>query len=415
MSFLHQGLAILETLVPAEKFGSINPDKAFSIAQADTSTEDDLSSLYSNANSYLILDDQIPRDPAVAKQWIDDTSHYFPANAIDVFINDIPDDPHSRFDHGSLHFLLKDIGIDPSFNATTSAFKPEALIIIGTGNGKVVNQLIEKIDPKHIIVMCSDWEEWISSFYEMNWLEIWNRYCVDPERSICALQSDNEISIISSLVRDYLAVLDHAFVYLSPSASTQSKKIHEKLMSRLVDRQVAYKGFAMDEYNMIYNTWNSLQKEPRIFRYPSVVPERLDYLVVGSGPSLDTSIEFIKRNQNNYIVVACASNYGVLRHHGIEVDVLCLLERGEFMVEQYQDVQNKYGPSRTKLLASTTTPYQIFELFNDCMVYFRPSLSPVSIFIENERQMLTNEGPQTVNTGVAFAFAKSIINYSLWG
>ena len=106
MSFLQQGLAILETLVPAEKFSSINSDKAFSIAQDDTSSADDLSSLCSNPNSYLILDDQIPRDPVVAKQWIDDTSHYFPANDIKVFINDIPDDPHSRFDHGSLHFFL---------------------------------------------------------------------------------------------------------------------------------------------------------------------------------------------------------------------------------------------------------------------------------------------------------------------
>ena len=50
----------------------------------------------------------------------------------------------------------------------------------------------------------------------------------------------------------------------------------------------------MDEYNMIYNSWNSLQQEPKIFRYPSTVAKSLDYLIVGSGPSHDSSLEFIK-------------------------------------------------------------------------------------------------------------------------
>ena len=415
MPFLEEGLAILETLVSAEVFGAIDLNKALSSAQSDTSLEEDYKCILSNPESYLVLQDQLPREPAIAKKWIEDTKHYFPAQSIDVFINDIPDDPHARFDNASLHFLLEDLGHDPSYNTTTSAYKPETLILIGAGNGRIARKLIQEINPKNIIILCSTWDEWVSSFYEVNWLDIWNRFCMDPDRTICALQSDNEVAMIAILIRDFLGSLDHAVVYLPPCASTESQTIHHKLMNGMIDRQVAYKGFAMDEYNMIYNSWNSLQQEPKIFRYPSTVTKSLDYLIVGSGPSLDSSLEFIKNSQNNYIIVACASNYGVLRRHGIDVDVLCLLERGDFMIEQYKRVQSEYGITNTKLLASTTTPHQIFELFDDTMLYFRPSLSPVSIFIEDPRQMLTNEGPQTVHTGVSFAFSQNAASITLCG
>lgn len=85
------------------------------------------------------------------------------------------------------------------------------------------------------------------------------------------------------------------------------------------------------------------------------------------------------------------------------------------MVDQYKEVQAKYGQSQTKLLASTTTPYQIFSLFEDTMLFFRPSLTPVSIFIEDPKQMLTSEGPQTINTGVAFAFSQKTSSITLCG
>ncbi len=418
MAFIEEGLAVLKTLISPEVFAEIDQAKAHQYALRDKSSSDDVHSLIHSSESYLVLHDQLPRSPENAQRWLEETKHYFPSESINAFINDIPDDPHSRFDLASLHKAIASLGIDAKDDVTTMSFKPELLLIFATGNGQVVSKLIELLKPRNIAIIVSNWEEWLSSFETTNWLEIWNEYCIRDNHTISAFQTTNSVAAIAYLVKDHLATLDHAFIYLSPIASEDTKETHSRAKSGLIDRQIAYKGFAMDEYNMIVNSWKTLQCKPKVFRFPTLIDNTSDYLIVGSGPSLDNSFDFIKQNQNNYIIVACASSYGTLREHGIIVDILCLLERGavnDCMVEQYTKAQEKYGNCGTKLLCSTTIPYQILSLFEDPMVFFRPSLSPISIFVEDPKQMLVNEGPQTINTGVAFAFSQRARSITLCG
>jgi hypothetical protein len=75
------------------------------------------------------------------------------------------------------------------------------------------------------------------------------------------------------------------------------------------------------------------------------------------------------------------------------------------MIEPYIQLVKQYGSGNTRLLASVTTPAEIFDVFTNTMVYFRPALTPLSLFAENSNQILNYEGPQSVNTGVAFAIA----------
>ncbi len=75
------------------------------------------------------------------------------------------------------------------------------------------------------------------------------------------------------------------------------------------------------------------------------------------------------------------------------------------MVQEYTSAVKKYGSGNTVLLASVTTPSKIFPLFQDVICYFRSALTPVSLFATMPNQVLNNEGPQTVNTGVAFAYS----------
>ena len=166
---------------------------------------------------------------------------------------------------------------------------------------------------------------------------------------------------------------------------------------------------------MLLNSWSSLKCNPRIFSVPFVKNRYGSAIVCGSGPSLDNSLEAIKKLSENSLIISCASNYGTLRKAGIEVDILCLLERGDFMLEQYQSVVDQFGSGKTRLLASVTTPAGLQDLFHEPMVYFRPALTPLSIFADSPDQVLTNEGPQTINTGVALALAIGARQVILFG
>lgn len=406
VDFWREGIAVLESLIGQEGVREISRQKSQEIAQKNRNIYEDLNQQITSPSSYLILGDLIPRYPENATSWQEDTKHYF-GQGITPFINDIEDDPHSRYDLASLHHCISDLGIDPTDPVTSDAYKIEHLILLGVGDGTAAQQLINFFKPKMLTVAVCDWREWSSSFFHMNWLDIWNRYCTSDDHYIAAMCCDTSNAILNHLFHTNPLGLDHAYVYVSPVSSEKTQKVKKLMDDGITDRLIGYSGFVMDEYNMIWNSWKSLKTNPRIFHRPRGHDPKGDYLVVGSGPSLDASLPWIYENQDRLTIISCASNYGPLRSHGIDVDYLCLLERGDFMVEQYRKVVEMYGSGKTKLLASVTTPCELLDLFRESMVYFRPSLTPCSIFSDNDSQVLSGEGPQTVNTGVAFALTQS--------
>ena len=262
--------------------------------------------------------------------------------------------------------------------------------------------LIDQLDPYMLTVVVSDWKDFYTSFAEINWANLWNQYCIDPQRKITVIQTSEPSAVASTLSANSL-LLDHTLIYKADQISAELKIVADATKTDEIERTIYYLGFTMDEYNMIFNSWRSLQSQPLVYSVPPKAEPSGSVIVCGSGPSLDDSLDFIKENENNSLIIACASNYRTLRKAGIEVDVLCLLERGEFLEEQYTQIAKEYGTGKTLLLASVTTPVEVHELFRSSMVYFRPALTPLSLFAQSMDQVLIHEGPQTINTGVALA------------
>ena len=366
--------------------------------------EFDLQNYRLKPSSYLVLDDWIPRHPDVHKRWKEDAAKFFESGHVSAFINDIEDDPHLKLALTQLRDAVEAAEFDPSSNITTTHFSPQHVVSFGTAHGHDLVEVVNTLQPSHLTIVVNDWHEWASSFGYVDWLEIWNDYCADPLKTIAAIKTSDLISLQNYLVANFLPTLDHALL-LKPHSSEALDKFFAGISDGWINRTVYYTGFVMDEYNMIYNSWKSLLTNPRIYQAPALPLKSGTFLVCGSGPSLDQSIEHIKKIQDDVVVVACASNYGTLRSAGINVDYLCLLERGEFMVNEYQEVIQQYGSGGTKLIASVTTPWKLFNFFDDVICYFRSALTPVSLFATMPSQVLTNEGPQTVNTGVALAYS----------
>ena len=44
-----------------------------------------------------------------------------------------------------------------------------------------------------------------------------------------------------------------------------------------------------------------------------------------------------------------------------------------------------------------------FKMYSDACVFFRPALTPLSVFSNNSREILHHEGPQSINSGTSFA------------
>ena len=96
-SFWNEGLAVLKTLINEDQIQNISEVRARQIFNENKLFDEDLLSDLTKADSYVVLADQIPRVPENAHNWSSETVGYF-NRGIEPFINDIEDDPHTRYD-----------------------------------------------------------------------------------------------------------------------------------------------------------------------------------------------------------------------------------------------------------------------------------------------------------------------------
>ena len=123
-----------------------------------------------NPDNYLVSGDYIPRENWQINQYQDDSADIF-SDHVSSLINDIEDDPHLKHDLSCLSQVIINSGFDIRYNVTTSSYKPDHLIVCGTGSGKELIQIIDYLQPRNLSIIVSEWEDWVSSFFEIDWLE----------------------------------------------------------------------------------------------------------------------------------------------------------------------------------------------------------------------------------------------------
>ena len=204
-----------------------------------------------------------------------------------------------------------------------------------------------------IICIClRSFDEFTSSFDNIDWCEVWNHYCQEKGLKMSILPYQDVEQLRATLLKTSLVSLEHSFLVV-PGPETKSRYLEDRELfsGHSLQINIDYLGFILDEYNMLWNSIKSLMNIPRIFNSPSTKVGG-NYIVCGSGPSLDDSLDYLKNLPDSWTIVACASNYRTLRSAGIDVDILCLLERGDNEYAQYLSIQNEFGLGDTYLFAS---------------------------------------------------------------
>ncbi|GCE64744.1 hypothetical protein OMCYN_00665 [cyanobiont of Ornithocercus magnificus] len=330
---------------------------------------------------------------------------FSPDHGIRQYINPSEDlDPHLVWGLLKLREIEQKIGADPDNQSTsTNSIRPRTIIALGSGNGRLLNEMVNTFKPFHLCIAIRSWADLETSFSEIDWQLLWNSRCEHPNQRISILPYSDIDQLRLIIMNSDIIGCEHALIVVPDSSSSLLPAYlddREKLCGRKLDYLFNYLGFTLDEYNMLWSASATLRRSPRIFHLPfNKIGGK--YIVCGSGPSLDANINYVKCLSSSYSVIACASNYRTLRAAGIKVDILCLLERNSIEYEQYLSVKDEFGTDETFLFASVTCDFRLHSLFSDSMVYFRPALTPLAIFSTNPRQVLYLEGPQTVNTGVA--------------
>jgi len=171
--------------------------------------------------------------------------------------------------------------------------------------------------------------------------------------------------------------------------------------ARFAQRFIACLGSTSDDLNHLRQATLNLSQHQEAYKLETLPAlNQIPVLITGSGPSLDNSLETIKRIQSLFHIIAAGSSLGSLLEAGIVPQALVLLERSLGLYEEYEAIVERYPDIREMpLIASISIDPRLPKLFPKTIFYSRPGLSYSTLFSMSDMQ-LSIAGPESVNAAV---------------
>jgi len=291
------------------------------------------------------------------------------------------------------------------------------LICFGIGLGVHLKSLIEKSPCRSLILIEPNYEFLYHSCFFTDWAAIFAHFR-QPGRHITFCVSNNHLKIaveVRNAVRTRnVCAFDGTMMFRLYTSSIMDRA--NQKMREDGNLFLAGLGFATDEVQMITNTFMNLKSgKALIYRKGLGLRQDFPVFIVGSGPSIDGSLEVIRRNQDNAIIISLGTALTVLVRNGIFPDFHVELEN----VEAVYDVLSKFAKvgdfRRVCLIATTTVSPRVPTLFDETVFFFRPGLSSFPIFSLGHAHTVNECGPLVCNLGFSFAQEMGFQNVYFFG
>lgn len=282
---------------------------------------------------------------------------------------------------------------------------PYYVVSYGVGLGFQLKLIWDTWKPKNLIVCEADKEMLVHSLDVFDWASL-----IDEVRaagsSITLIVDENDRNMLARLngavQGDCIIGLD-GLLALKVSNHPVINVVFSEFQSAKTGNLASYMGYVVDEYNMMKNSFRNLREgNRRLLNTVRKKPE-LPVLIVGSGPSLEANLDFVKSVRDNVILMASGSSLAVLLRNGIYPDFQAVLERAKGNYERHVELSKEYDLKQIVAILTTTIWPGTADYFKDAVFFLRPALSPIGVFCHNDAEVLNGEGPQVTNTAFAFA------------
>ena len=310
-------------------------------------------------------------------------------------------------------------GVDEGINFLEAPNEDGAyhLLMVGMGLGYHLTELIEFCQPFSICVVEPNIDFLYHSLTTFDWKSLLERRDEWPVSVTVLSQGDAEF-----YARSMRAHCRHANpsatdgLLIAEAYANDTMQAAIKLFRRDAHLVHTGLGFFQDEMEMVRASYFNLvpHDDFRVF-LQSDKRRDLPAFIVGSGPSIDDDLDFIRANQDKAVVFSCGSALGVLLANGIRPDFQVMLENGEAPRLMLESMAQKYDYTGIRLLGSNTISPQIRALFGERAFYMRKSLSSYPLFSPGNEYSLERSGPTVTNTGLEAALRSGFGEIYLFG
>ncbi|MEM7209379.1 MAG: 6-hydroxymethylpterin diphosphokinase MptE-like protein [Pseudomonadota bacterium] len=277
------------------------------------------------------------------------------------------------------------------------------MLCFGVGCGFHIEQLIARLNLRHLVLFEQSPAVLRASLYCVDWWEIFDVFSKPGRHLDIVLGCDVEVSADAALqsIRRYSPIFstttflfDHFEGPFYEALKTQVKAVLSVAPQGM--------GFYDDELTGITQTRKNLQSKPSILRHPPATQNDCPAFIVGSGPSLNSAIDTIRKHQDSAIIFSCGSSIGPLLANGIVPDFHLEQERHEHTKLMLEALEQKDQLSEIDLIMLNVVPGEISRWFKSTSIALKGHDSAAHMFPPGTPQ-LNYSNPTVTNFGVALS------------
>lgn len=318
------------------------------------------------------------------------------------------------------HKVMKHVTIEMDNPELALLPDPDAgfLISVGIGLGIHLPMLLEAYDIKTLIVV----EQFKEFLYHSLHIVPWHGLlAIMDERggSIRFLCSEDPDTLANALVFELrgpaFSMLDGSYIFRHYTSPVLDKTVDK--LKELIPVVEGSDGFFEDEYLMLkQGAENFRDYSFNLLKDSRERPiKEMPVFVIGSGPSLDSCIEPIKKNRDNVMVFTGGTGLGVMLRQGIRPNFHCEIEN-TWDIRDSLEMLLKEGLdfSGITLIAANTVHPDVLSFFDNRIIYWRDSVIPSRLFCDWD-EPLNLAGPTVTNLAVRSAMSMGFFEFYLFG
>ena len=292
----------------------------------------------------------------------------------------------------------------------------DSLIIFGVALGRHLEVITEKRDITNLYICEPNLDFFAASLYVTDWAEIFERAYEKNQRIYLNLGGDGS-SYFYDLMAQFYQVGAYSIANTYMLCSYFNRDMQKAISDLRAELRVV---LALGEYYDharygIAHTYNSVKQGHRFLKYDDTEYKHLPIMdlpvfIVGNGPSLDQSFEYLKQYRDKVIIISCGTALYSLYKQGIKPDFHAEIEQNRSTYFWVRQVDNSDWLKDISLLSVNGIHPDTAALFKQTLLCFKDGESSTHFF----QSGLNQNGIQIASLSYAYPTVTNlVVNYML--
>jgi len=288
-------------------------------------------------------------------------------------------------------------------------------LCLGIGLGHHLVELTKRYEIKQFIIVEQDSEIFKASLFTIDWSFL-EKYMRD-NRTFNVFIRDDPFEAAKEVVAYCQFILNPPIGFDMPVFSYFKNSFFEKFMTEFMKRfnQIFTGwGFFQDEYWSVEHTLENIKNQIPLFYGNSPVSSKANAFIIGAGPSLDYSLDFIKKNSDKAVIFSCGSSLSSLHRAGIKPDFHIDIERTVVTYDALVWIGDPEYVRTIPVIFNNPMYPLVSTLFDESYMYLKAN-DAGTVFFESHIPRLIFSNPTVVNGGLSFAVNSGFKEIYLFG